>query len=49
VKIKQEIADLKKVMAVDANRMKKGKVPIWLKSRVQKREARLKKLEEILA
>jgi len=48
VKLKQEITDLKKVLATDANRMKKGKIPIWLKTRVQKREERLKRLEAMM-
>jgi len=49
VKVKQEIVDLKKVMAADANRMKKGKIPIWLTTRVKKRKQRLERLEAMLA
>jgi len=48
-KLKQEIVELKKVMEADANRMKKGKIPIWLTTRVKKRKAKLERLEAMLA
>jgi len=48
-KVKEQIADLKEKLADDVRRNKKGAVPAWLITRQKKREAQLKKLEDIIA
>jgi len=49
VKIKEQIKDLKKKLADDVQRGKKGSIPGWLKVRQRKREDMLKKLEDMIA
>jgi len=50
VKLKKEIAEIKKLIAADAARNQKvTNIPVWLKKRQSKREVRLAKLESMLA
>jgi len=49
VKVKEQIADLKKKLADDVQRSKKGSIPGWLKIRQKKREELLKKLQDMIA
>jgi len=49
VKVKEQIAELKKKLADDRARSKRGAIPGWLKDRQVKRETTLKKLEAMIA
>jgi len=49
VKVKEQIVDLKAKLADDVKRVKKGNIPGWLRTRKDKREQQLRKLEDMVA